>query len=178
VEGHCASRRDRDTPSMISEITKLRFFAKVYKTLDGCWNWTSETQRSRLPYGRFWMDGKSHLAHRVAWLIEGRPLLDSEFVLHHCDNPRCVNPAHLFLGTQTDNMRDAKAKGRLKHPGMMKGHTLSQGERHRSAKLKSEDVLNMRQHCKFSDIPDLSKRFGISKHSIYMALTKRTWRHL
>lgn len=101
-----------------------RFQAKVpvNRLADDCWLW----QASRLgDYGQFTAmlpGGRSrqaHLyAHRVAWVLaNGRAVPDNLLVLHHCDVPMCVNPAHLFLGTQVDNMRDCKAKGRLRPGG-------------------------------------------------------------
>lgn len=86
-----------------------RFWAKVWKT-SSCWLWTAAQDRDG--YGWFKKDRKQVYAHRIAWLIEygEDPTL---FVLHRCDTPSCVRPSHLFLGTNTDNIRDASRKGRL-----------------------------------------------------------------
>ena len=113
---------------LLSARDLRRYWAKVPSSggADACWLW----QASRLgDYGQFVATkpgaltsrGKdqAHLyAHRVAWVIaNGRPIPDGLMVLHRCDVPMCVNPAHLFLGTQLDNMRDCKAKGRLRPHG-------------------------------------------------------------
>lgn len=94
-----------------------RFWAKV-RLADGgsaCWLW----QGARLAkYGGFSIDNYPHYAHRVAYSLTrgGQPIPAGLFVLHSCDNTLCVNPYHLSLGTQTDNMRDASRKGRLSLP--------------------------------------------------------------
>jgi hypothetical protein len=96
-----------------------RFWAKVDKRSgpDSCWTWTAaKTLRG---YGRFMLDGKARLAHRLAWRLAGGTEAEA-LVCHRCDNPSCVNPAHLFLGDQFDNMRDMTAKGR--HPMALKTH--------------------------------------------------------
>lgn len=95
-----------------------RFWNKVYKT-DSCWLWIG----SRLPtgYGTFRVGKKVKRAHRVSWELHNGPIIDgSLLVCHTCDNPMCVNPDHLFLGTNLDNMRDRNAKGR--NPQVNKTH--------------------------------------------------------
>lgn len=76
----------------------------------GCWEWTRT--KIRTGYGRLRADGKRMLAHRYSYVRANGPIPDGLCVLHRCDNPSCVNPDHLFLGTQQDNMRDRDRKGR------------------------------------------------------------------
>ncbi len=101
-----------------------RFWPKVDKRGDDeCWEWTGGRHPSG--YGQIWIGGKygSHIyAHRASWEINGHKIPDGMCVLHHCDNPPCVNPAHLFIGTQADNMRDKQAKGRTLRETCMNGH--------------------------------------------------------
>lgn len=87
-----------------------RFFDKVLKT-DSCWIWTAGSRG--LGYGAFKHEGKTIDAHRMSWIIHNGTIPKDIFICHKCDNRSCVNPDHLFLGTHSDNMRDAYNKGRL-----------------------------------------------------------------
>jgi hypothetical protein len=90
----------------------VRFFNNVKKQKSGCWEWLGAPNSKG--YGSFTeITNKKWLAHRYSYFLKNKNHDTSLFVLHKCDNPKCVNPDHLFLGTQTDNMRDCVAKGRL-----------------------------------------------------------------
>jgi hypothetical protein len=93
--------------------TPWRFWARVSRT-DDCWEWQAYVKNNG--YGVLRHCGRLWHAHRLAWLITHGELADEAFVCHRCDNPRCVRPDHLFLGTHTDNMRDAWSKGRGRNP--------------------------------------------------------------
>lgn len=80
-----------------------------------CWIWRGAVT-APMGYGNVKVDGRNIGAHRRAWELAHGPIPEGMFVLHRCDNPPCVNPAHLFLGTHADNMADMKAKGRVRKP--------------------------------------------------------------
>lgn len=110
------------TPEM-----QFRFLRKV-KADRGCWLWTGK--RDAKGYGRFCHFGRQLLAHRVYFAIEHGALKDGVLVCHHCDNPPCVNPAHLFAGDHRENALDCSAKGRLHNHNAAKtqcqnGHAFS-----------------------------------------------------
>ena len=88
-----------------------RFLKKVQKT-DSCWIWTGASDYTR-GYGTAYDGKKMRLAHRLSWEMFVGSLQDGLCVCHHCDNPSCVNPAHLFLASHSENMKDAYRKGRL-----------------------------------------------------------------
>jgi hypothetical protein len=128
---------------------ETRFWSKVEKS-NGCWIWKSFCDRSG--YGQIKIDGVVQYAPRVAYkLLHGSIPKETPFVLHRCDNPSCVNPSHLFLGTQKDNMLDAVSKGRNSH-----------GENHHFTKLKDVQVSEIKILFSIGiSQSDLACRFGV-----------------
>lgn len=111
-------------------------------------------------------------AHRVSWHIAtGRSLVDAKGldICHTCDVRLCVNPDHLFLGTRTDNMRDAANKGRVRCPGL-------RGEKHPRARLTEENIIEIRSSNETNSF--LSGKFGVSHMSVWQARTGKSWKHI
>ena len=151
-----------------------RFWEKVNKSgpihpLHGqCWAWTATTVGGG--YGHFTLaHGIKRLAHRTSWyLTTGQwPSLD---VCHHCDNPLCVNPAHLFLGDAAANMADRDAKGRgANHAGTANGR----------AKLTEESVVAIRARAaRGESARAMAREFGVSGVAVALAVRRQTWRHV
>ncbi len=96
---------------ILSEKIIKRFERKHSVNLNGCWDWLG-SKNIKMPYGRFRVGKKGILAHRFSYTINVGKIPEGLCVLHKCDNPSCVNPEHLFLGTYLDNVRDCIKKGR------------------------------------------------------------------
>ena len=159
-----------------------RFWAKVNKS-DGCWLWTSSTTRHG--YGRFNFgrsSGKTRVvtASRVAWELTHGPIPDGLSVLHRCDNPPCVNPDHLFLGTQADNNRDAAAKGRFNTPACVERSRRSSVIARVAARAKCpgltpeqlEEVRELRRTARLT-YRALATMFGVSQTTAFCAVKGR-----
>jgi hypothetical protein len=120
-------------------------------------------------YGSFWFQGKNHKAHRVAFfLAHGR--WPEPFCCHHCDNPACVNPDHLFEGTDADNAADRDAKGRQRTP---------LGELHANSKLTRQAVIDIRAaHAAGVSQRELGRRYGVASTTIHSVVRGEIWNHV
>lgn len=98
-----------------------RFWKWVREMPTGCWEWTGSRTAPGW-HGRVSVNGVMVMAHRVSWEMAHGPIPEGLSVLHHCDNPPCVNPDHLYLGTAKDNARDMVARGRLNSANARKTH--------------------------------------------------------
>ena len=144
-----------------------RFEVKWVACECGCHIWTG--YRDQDGYGRFWLDGKNRGAHRISYESNIGHVPDGLCVLHECDNPGCVNPDHLFLGTPADNVRDMASKGR---------HGAAHGEQHYNAKLTVEDVRDIRKlRGKFTQ-GALAEMYGISQAHVSRIQVGTSWKEV
>ena len=145
------------------------FWARVNKS-PGCWIWTGG--RTVALYGRLKIVDKIVYAHRYSYMLHHGEIPEEMCICHRCDNPSCVNPDHLFLGTKKDNSQDMIRKGRHRH-GRLKG------EDHPTAKLTAAQVLAIRHArdvgLQYSDIALL---FGICKSQVSNIVRRISWSHL
>lgn len=121
-------------------------------------------------YGSFYMNKKNYRAHRASWEITNGAIPREMQVLHRCDNPGCVNPKHLFLGTQDDNIKDMVIKKRGR------SHTLK-GEACTTAKLTQRQVNEIRLQYKNGGITckQLGNKYGVSEGNIGLIINNKTW---
>lgn len=126
-----------------------------------CWEWTGG--RDSRGYGSIRVARTGIGAHRLAWQVAYGPIPPGMAVLHRCDNPPCVRPAHLFLGSQADNNRDMRDKGR-----------------HQSSRLSAGDVRLIRSlHAAGGTTQvDLGRRFGVTQFTIWMVVHRKSWRDI
>lgn len=143
------------------ETVHVWFWQRVTKT-ESCWLWSRG--HSKAGYGRVWFLGETRDAHRVAWEITYGHIPDNLFVCHTCDNPGCVRPEHLFIGTATDNVHDMYAKGR---------------EVSGRAKLNEQQVRSILMAYLNGVTPSLlAKQYQVDRSSVYNILYGKTWKHV
>jgi hypothetical protein len=145
-----------------------RFWEKVdVRGPDECWEWTACTSKG---YGDFWSDHHTK-AHQYSWVLHRGLIPLGMLVCHTCDNPLCVNPKHLFLGTNSDNIQDCARKGRLNSP---------LGERHKNHKLTSENVREIRNLYATGEYTgfDLAAKFGVTFQHIFKIVHYQEWKHI
>jgi hypothetical protein len=153
---------------MAAEIKIVsRFWQKVdIGDGDSCWEW--QAYRMAAGYGQFGINQQVLRAHRVAWELENGPIPPGHYVCHHCDNPPCCNPAHLFIGTPADNMQDKAAKGRGAGGGFGACHaktTLTEDEARQVRRLYDEGCVGR----------EIASSFGVSPSVVSSIGTRRSW---
>lgn len=159
------------TPISIPKITPSRqaqFWQRTRKVND-CWEWQGRRIKSKQPYGVFKIGTRPFLAHRVAFfLVYGQP---HNFVLHHCDNPPCCNPAHLYDGTQKQNTQDCIKRGRWRVPS--KKSPLTKLTKEQATFIRGYYVKGRRGDGKF-----LAKKFNVSISLVRQVARGVAWRNL
>lgn len=150
----------------------LRFWDKVSfaRGAEGCWHW--EAGKTPLGYGMVSVDGVCRKAHRVAWKLAYGEDPGAMCVCHSCDNPMCVRPSHLFLGTKADNSRDMEAKGRS-YKGGAKCPP-------RGPRLTPDIVRELRTRHAFGGFnkKQAARDLGVTYSTVLDAVSGRTWGHL
>lgn len=144
------------------------FWSKVDKrNPDECWIWKAS---KRGKYGSAYYNGKRDGAHRISYIIHCGPIPDGMDICHRCDNPLCVNPAHLWVGTAEQNMHDMISKKRDKHP---------HGEHYKRHKLTYEQVQEIRVLLSQGELSQraIAARYNISQAHVCYINTGFTWKH-
>lgn len=148
---------------------KRRFWKKVaVSRSEDCWPWLAGKFDER-GYGCYQVAGRCRRAHRYAYEIAVGPIPAGMHVCHKCDNPSCVNPSHLFLGTHDDNMADKLTKGRA-----------PRGEQNAAAKLTAPQVIEIRRRAAEREATNamLAKEFGVSTVMVSKIVRRRNWRSI
>jgi len=154
----------------ISEDVKTRFFEKVKmpKDRNECWEWTACCKK--YGYGWFSFNRNSELAHRISWMIHYGDIPEGRYICHHCDNPCCVNPDHLFIGDHASNMYDKARKGRCSRLN---------GESNGNSKLTNYSVRKIRELLnKGMKGYKIAPIFNVSDVTIYMIKNGHAWQHI
>lgn len=160
------------TPSlqMLSEparqITVNRFWARFTENgPNDCWPWMGS--KWHFGHGRLYSFGLDFRAHRLSYELFEGDIPAGLCVCHHCDNPGCVNPNHLYLGDKTQNTADRDRRGRT-----------SKGERHYAARLSAEDVRAIRAEYAPGRGAQLARRYGVSAEHVMAIVKRKKWRSL
>ena len=133
-----------------------------------CWEWTG--YKNDKGYGIINLRGERLMAHRMSYQLAGHTIPAGMYVLHHCDNPGCVKPKHLFLGTIADNNADMDAKGRARRVGAQSG------ARNPSARITEADVRAIRASDESAAV--LGARYGVTYNHIWAIRQRLFWKHI
>lgn len=154
---------------MVDTKLKERFFNFIERDGD-CWIWIGHVTQNG--YGQIKYKSKALAAHRLSYEIHKGPISEGMYICHSCDNPRCVNPEHLWEGTHTDNMRDMYAKGRQRFNPV-------KGQDNRASKLTEAQVVYIKQQLKLGvKQRTLAIQFNVSDAAIHYIKTGEVWAHI
>jgi len=158
-------------PKEKRQRTKISFESNLIKNEStGCLEWLGKLDPQG--YGYSYINGKIERAHRVSWILYKGDIPKNMCICHKCDNRKCANIDHLFLGSRKENYDDMVKKGRRKNNSPL-------GEKHYRTKFKEEDINNIiknyREGMKFSEI---AKLYNCHRSTIYLIFKRKTWKHL
>ncbi len=191
-QGRCCSRACADAEK--TRPVGDRLWEKVDRNgpvpvhrpeLGRCWIWTAS--KTKLGYGKIGVPGRTSgwdFAHRMSWEVTNGPVPHGLFVCHHCDNPSCVRPDHLFLGTKAQNSADMAAKGRSsignRNPTRLYPGRVIRGSRQHMARLDETKVAEIRARFKAGGITEvaLAREYGVSFQTVSLVVLGKTWRHV
>lgn len=153
-----------------------RFYDRVDSSAgrDACWPWLGCLGTGG--YGVFWLRGRNHASHRVMWMLERGEIPAGMFVCHTCDNRRCCNPAHLWIGTSAENTADKVAKNRQARGAQTKPELRARGERQGLAVLTVALVRRIRRSGLTHAA--LARKLGVAVSNVRNVRTGFTWRHV
>lgn len=170
----------------LNEDDFVRFFSRVNLTydIDACWNW--EGPKDTGGYGSFSKNGRNYTSNRIAYFLYYKKDPAELHVLHTCDNRSCVNPKHLFLGTNYDNVLDKISKGRQgRATGELSGpkkypERYPKGSKIHNSKLTEEIVKEMRSIYDEGGVStyQLAEKYNVSQPLIWYAVKRKTWKHI
>lgn len=148
---------------MLAEKADIERFNKKWQpiTETGCWIWDGSDSGRR--YGRFFINGKNAAAHRVSYTIHNGNIPKDMNVCHKCDTPACVNPDHLFIGTQSDNMLDREAKNRA--------------NRKKQIQITGSMIKEIRDLAKNDqmEVSEIAKKYDINERIVWWAINYEGW---
>lgn len=134
---------------------KKRLLSKYRVTETGCWEWTGFRKKDRFDYGLIWIGDRQRRAHRVSYEVHKGPIPEGLDILHSCDNPPCINPDHLSVGTRGENCQDAASRDRF-----------PLNEKHHATKLSREQVREIRAFKADWTNGEIAKKYGVNPATI------------
>jgi hypothetical protein len=150
-----------DTENGGPHTIKRRLLAKYKISPTGCWEWIGQRKKDRFDYGLIWIGDRQKRAHRVSYEVHKGPIPEGLDILHSCDNPPCINPDHLFVGTRGENCQDAASKNRFPI-----------NEKHWITKLSVKQVNEIRILGKYLTYVEISKKFDVNPGTISRIISR------